>query len=256
MFHVKLGHPISQTSGKGGTATSRASRRCSSCASESCRSEFLESVAPARNSEGPAFAEPPISEGSFRILASRKGAQSRCAGSRPRDARCQLRPSRIHRAPCRLARVFPPPFDAPPTSLKSIELLRATGISVATGFSRDRLLHLNGKNRTSGTGRNGRRETQLATLPGRRSREGWAERNGGGTERGSGTASKKQVRFPRCHSTRAATFFATPKRLRASSSGNPSTYMTSASPTPVATTPNRYMGRYSPSSAIVVNGMV
>lgn len=196
MFHVKLGHPISQTSGKGGTATSRASRRCSSCASESCRSEFLESVAPARNSEGPAFAEPPISEGSFRILASRKGAQSRCAGSRPRDARCQLRPSRIHRAPCRLARVFPPPFDAPPTSLKSIELLRATGISVATGFSRDRLLHLNGKNRTSGTGRNGRRETQLATLPGRRSREGWAERNGGGHGKGKRNCFKEASPLP------------------------------------------------------------
>ena len=123
--------------------------------------------------------EPPISEGSFRILASRKGAQSRCAGSRPRDARCQLRFPHIHRAPCRLARVFPPPFDAPPTSLKSIELLRATGISVATGFSRNRFLHLNGKNRTLGAGRNGRRETQLATFPDHRSREGWVERNGG-----------------------------------------------------------------------------
>lgn len=85
---------------------------------------------------------------------------------------------------------------------------------------------------------------------------GMGRKKWGATKRGSGTASKKQVRFPRCHSTRAATFFATPKRLRASSSGNPSTYMTSASPTPVATTPNRYMGRYSPSSAIVVNGMV
>lgn len=181
MFHVKLGRPISQTSGKegGGTATSRASRRCSSCASESSRSEFLESVAPARNSEGPAFAEPPISEGSIGILASRKGAQSRCTGSCPCNARCQLRSPRIHRAPCRLARVFPPPFDAPPTSLKSTEPLRTTGISAATGFSRDRFLHLNGKNRTSGAGKNGRRETQLATLPGRRLREGWGERNGG-----------------------------------------------------------------------------
>ena len=179
MFHVKLGHPISQTSGKGGTATSRASRRCSSCASESCRSEFLESVAPARNSEGPAFAEPPISEGSFRILASRKGAQSRCAGSRPRDARCQLRFPHIHRAPCRLARVFPPPFDAPPTSLKSIDPPQATGISVASGLSRNRFLHLNGKNRTLGAGRNGSRETQQATFPDQRWGGGWVERNGG-----------------------------------------------------------------------------
>ena len=124
---------------------------------------------------------------------------------------------------------------------------------------RNRLLHLNGKNRTSGAGKNGRRETQLATPPPQvvaRGRDGPKEMEERTTERGSGTASKKQVRFPRCHSTRAATFFATPKRLRASSSGNPSTYMTSASPTPVATTPNRYMGRYSPSSAIVVNGMV
>lgn len=45
---------------------------------------------------------------------------------------------------------------------------------------RNRLLHLNGKNRTSGAGKNGRRETQLATPPpSRRSREGWAKRNGG-----------------------------------------------------------------------------
>ena len=44
---------------------------------------------------------------------------------------------------------------------------------------RKRLLHLNGKNRTLGAGRNGRRETQLATFPDHRSREGWVERNGG-----------------------------------------------------------------------------
>lgn len=256
MFHVKLGHPISQTSGKGGTATSRASRRCSSCASESCRSEFLESVAPARNSEGPAFAEPPISEGSFRILASRKGAQSRCAGSRPRDARCQLRFPHIHRAPCRLARVFPPPFDAPPTSLKSIDPPTSD-----RNQRRKRLLPQPvspPERQKSNVGRREKRQKGDAAgnLPRSSLAGGMGRKKWGATKRGSGTASKKQVRFPRCHSTRAATFFATPKRLRASSSGNPSTYMTSASPTPVATTPNRYMGRYSPSSAIVVNGMV
>ena len=88
MFHVKLGHPISQTSGKGGTATSRASRRCSSCASESSRSEFLESVAPARNSEGPAFAEPPVeTRGRF--------ASSHRAGARNRDARDRALATRV-----------------------------------------------------------------------------------------------------------------------------------------------------------------
>lgn len=90
MFHVKLGRPISQTSGKegGGTATSRASRRCSSCASESSRSEFLESVAPARNSEGPAFAEPPVeTRGRF--------ASSHRAGARNRDARDRALATRV-----------------------------------------------------------------------------------------------------------------------------------------------------------------
>lgn len=69
------------------------------------------------------------------------------------------------RCPAHLTQVYRPP--------------QATGISVASGFSRNRFLHLNGKNRTLGAGRNGRRETQLATFPDHRSREGWVERNGG-----------------------------------------------------------------------------
>lgn len=177
MFHVKLGRPISQTSGKegGGTATSRASRRCSSCASESSRSEFLESVAPARNSEGPAFAEPPVeTRGRFasshragRAIAMHGIAPSRRALSAP--------------LPSHPSRALPPRASLPaafrcPAHLTQVYRTPASD----RNQRRNRLLHLNGKNRTSGAGKNGRRETQLATPPpSRRSREGWAKRNGG-----------------------------------------------------------------------------
>lgn len=256
MFHVKLGRPISQTSGKegGGTATSRASRRCSSCASESSRSEFLESVAPARNSEGPAFAEPPVeTRGRF--------ASSHRAGARNRDARDRALATRVvSSAPlASIARLA-----ASRESSRRLSMPRPPHSSLSNSCERQESASQPAsppERQKPNVGR--REERQKGDAAGNpppqvvaRGRDGPKEMEERTTKRGSGTASKKQVRFPRCHSTRAATFFATPKRLRASSSGNPSTYMTSASPTPVATTPNRYMGRYSPSSAIVVNGMV
>lgn len=61
---------------------------------------------------------------------------------------------------------------------------------------RSRFLHLNGKNRTSGAGENGRRETQLATLPSRRSREGWAERNEGRHGKGKRSCFKEASPLP------------------------------------------------------------
>lgn len=253
MFHVKLGRPISQTSGKegGGTATSRASRRCSSCASESSRSEFLESVAPARNSEGPAFAEPPVeTRGRF--------ASSHRAGARNRDARDRALATRVvSSAPlASIARLA-----ASRESSRRLSMPRPPHSSLSNSCERQESASQPAsppERQKSNVGRREKRQKGDAAgnLPRSSLAGGMGRKKWGATKRGSGTASKKQVRFPRCHSTRAATFFATPKRLRASSSGNPSTYMTSASPTPVATTPNRYMGRYSPSSAIVVNGMV
>ena len=43
---------------------------------------------------------------------------------------------------------------------------------------------------------------------------------------------------------------------RARASGRPSTYITTASPTPVAIRPKTYMAGYAPSMAMLVNGMV
>ena len=253
MFHVKRGRPISQTSGKegGSTATSRASRRCSSCASESSRSEFLESVAPARNSEGPAFAEPPVeTRGRF--------ASSHRAGARNRDARDRALATRAV-SPALLASIAR--LAASRESSRRLSMPRPPHSSLSNSCERQESASQPvspPERQKSNVGRREKRQKGDAAgnLPRSSLAGGMGRKKWGATKRGSGTASKKQVRFPRCHSTRAATFFATPKRLRAPSSGNPSTYMTSASPTPVATTPNRYMGRYSPSSAIVVNGMV
>lgn len=253
MFHVKLGRPISQTSGKegGGTATSRASRRCSSCASESSRSEFLESVAPARNSEGPAFAEPPVeTRGRF--------ASSHRAGARNRDARDRALATRVvSSAPlASIARLA-----ASRESSRRLSMPRPPHSSLSNSCERQESASQPASPPERQKPNVGRREERqkgdaAGNLPRSSLAGGMGRKKWGATKRGSGTASKKQVRFPRHHSARAETFFATPKRLRAPSSGSPSTYMTSASPTPVATTPNRYMGRYSPSSAIVVNGMV
>lgn len=266
MFHVKHRSTNQSDEQRGDAATSRTSRRQPSCASESCRSESLGGAAPTRNGEKPAFAEPLMGEGSLCALALRpRAAQghvlamngigpSRCALS----ALPSSHPSRAS-AP---RTSFPPRHLSSLDLLKPIEPLRATGVGTVTGFSRDRphprpasppeRRKPNVGQREEWRGTRGRSHQSSRVVA--RGRDGPKEM--GATERGSGAASKKQARFPHRHSTRAATFFATPKRLRASSSGNPSTYMTSASPTPVATTPNRYMGRYSPSSAIVVNGMV
>lgn len=177
MFHVKLGRPISQTSGKegGGTATSRASRRCSSCASESSRSEFLESVAPARNSEGPAFAEPPVeTRGRF--------ASSHRAGARNRDARDRALATRVvSSAPlASIARLA-----ASRESSRRLSMPRPPHSSLSNSCERQESASQPASPPERQKPNVGRREERQKgdaagnPPPSRRSREGWAKRNGG-----------------------------------------------------------------------------